>query len=541
MLAIPARIMAGLAGFKSGRPVNCLGDKLGFQYRILILMVSLLLAVLLMQGFSTYLVSKDLLQLYNDEMLINSAKNVAEKIDLYSSAVNSAEIMRKTNYLVKAELTAFASRGTPVQIFILDHYGKAVLATDKTNSLPEKTLKQILNARSGLAEMWGNGRKYRVAYQQIPGRNWVYVIKLAEADFLQPVIYLRNIILGLGVGALVAAFLICLRQARRFTGPLDDLCSVMAQASRGDLSVRAREKGVGLEFKVLGQSFNNMLGQLGGMINQFRDAELSLLGTSKKMRLVSQSQLEIAAATESRAVSINEVMVSVAGQVARAEKASGEMMSSAEQSVSALKTVFAKIGDNMETTSRGAITMQQLVDNIHKINEILTVIKDISQQTTLLSFNASIEAARAGEMGRGFAVVAGEVRRLADDTVAATEKVGRIVEDIREQGLKVQEHVNAAGKMVEEGSTATVKAQHALDGILDRVNITDGYIAEISHQTNEVAAGISQIAATIQQMAGVGSETGESEFSARQIADLARKLAELAEKINEHLSKFNSV
>lgn len=523
-----------------------LADRIGFQYRLAFVFGVLLVAVLFAQGTATYVASKNQLQYYIDEMLIGSAGNVAEKIDLYSSAVNSREIMRKTTYLVNTEQAAFTSRGTPVQIMILDHEGKAVYATEEnTTPLPDEMLSKVMTTRSGLNATRIGDENYRVAHQQIPGRNWVYVIRLAERDFLQPVLQLRNTVAALGAASLVGALIICILLSRRFTGPITDLCEVMGRASSGDLTVRATESGVGREFCLLGNSFNNMLGQLGEMLNQFRAAGTSLLETSLVMKQVSQNQLQQAAATEFRVNEINGAMESVSGRAVQAEGASHEMMAAAEQGVVALKTVVEKIEENLRLTARGAATMQQLNNNVRQINQILDMINDISEQTRLLSLNASIEAARAGELGRGFAVVADEVRRLADDTAEATRRVSSIATDIRSQSKKMHEQVQQAGEMVKKGSEATGEAMEALNKIFDRVTVTDKYIADISSQVGEVAAGISDVAGVIQQIAGDeqgygGAHNDLDSFSAREVARLSQMLSGMAEKIREHLNRFSA-
>ncbi len=103
----------------------------------------------------------------------------------------------------------------------------------------------------------------------------------------------------------------------------------------------------------------------------------------------------------------------------------------ANNSIEGLKKMsdfIKKIGFETNTNQR---RLEKLQNNSTEISSIISVIQGISEQTNLLALNASIEAARAGEAGKGFAVVAEEVKKLAEDSKAATEKIGEILHEIQ--------------------------------------------------------------------------------------------------------------
>lgn len=136
------------------------------------------------------------------------------------------------------------------------------------------------------------------------------------------------------------------------------------------------------------------------------------------------------------------------------------------------------------------------------VKEILGMIKDISEQITLLTLNASIEAARAGQSGRGFAVVAGQMRQLVEQTSEATGRT----EEILKEGRKVVQNGKVVASYVEDNFAHIKDISGQIENhanLLKEVSVEQHSAMEASKRQVEVIremmAGYQNMANSIQQ------------------------------------------
>lgn len=188
------------------------------------------------------------------------------------------------------------------------------------------------------------------------------------------------------------------------------------------------------------------------------------------------------------------------------------------------------------------------VNNLEKqsqeINQLVTVIREISDQTNLLALNAAIEAARAGDAGKGFAVVAEEVKKLATQVSYSVVEITGIVEKIQQETNTVTEFLQKGYVEVARGSEQMKMTGHTFENINEAVKMvtitiqdTSEIIEIVMRDSESVSKMIEEIAAVTEEAAASVEQTAasaeQSSSSLQVITSSADQLTRTADQLEE--------
>jgi methyl-accepting chemotaxis protein len=176
--------------------------------------------------------------------------------------------------------------------------------------------------------------------------------------------------------------------------------------------------------------------------------------------------------------------------------------------------------------SSGQIDALRVATN--EITAFIHTIRELAEQTNLLALNAAIEAARAGDQGRGFAVVAAEVRKLAEESRAASDDAGELLRGFGAQMRVVAAQMDAGQELVRDVETLSNSARGALDAIVQATATGADRAHRIARTSREQESEFRHLRERVARVQDISSRNRlGAEHVAASAADQAVALREL--------------
>lgn len=283
-----------------------------------------------------------------------------------------------------------------------------------------------------------------------------------------------------------------------FSNMINEISDVLGQMGNGKYTIQVTQEYVG-EFVKIKESLLKIAEDTRKTLLTIQQAAGEIDGGSNQL---SQAAVDLAEGCTIQAGQVSEV----ASLIDTMAKSMEEKASEAEKTVQISSEAGMLLNQGNSRMQELKIAMAEISNCSEEIRTIVSTIEDISNQTNLLSLNASIEAARAGEAGRGFAVVAEQVKNLAEESAKATGETTKLIE---KTVMAVERGIEIADATAENMSEVMVGAQASTEN-MSRMAVELREEANNMYRIDESVSKVSEIvdnnSAASQETAAVSEE-----------------------------------
>lgn len=355
------------------------------------------------------------------------------------------------------------------------------------------------------------------------------------------------------------------------TNPLDNMIELFGLLRKGDFRESTLiDPSRGDEFGNMAQAIRDMRQTVSKLLQQTNNSAEQLAASSQELTAsanqsaqaseqVAQSVTNSASAVVEQQQDVGDALDSIdaaMGSIDRLGKTADAVSdhatkanNQATEGGGAVETAVNQIISVEKIVNDSALTVDKLGKRSQEIGQIVEAISGIAEQTNLLALNAAIEAARAGEHGRGFAVVSEEVRKLAEESQEAAQKIATLIGDIQNDTTNAVDSMQKGTAAVRAGTQSVEKLRDTFDDIreatdnvanearnmvkeLDAVAKETQNIRNKSEKISEKSAGVSG------EMENVSAAAQQQSASAEEIASASDALSALAQGLQGSLQNF---
>jgi methyl-accepting chemotaxis protein len=297
------------------------------------------------------------------------------------------------------------------------------------------------------------------------------------------------------------------------------------------------------EFQDLSEAFNSMTDRMRAMARQLSDSSHKIAESSSIVLSISKEQ---AATSSQQSVSVTETtatmeeltstsryiaensesVVTIANQTHDISKTAADLS----------RTAREKMDEIRQKSDEDIAGISELNKKMQKINDVMGIINNITEQTKLISFNAALEATSAGEAGRRFAIVASEIRRLAETVAESTEEIKTTVSEVRSAMDNIVKNTKEGGQLIREGVDQVEKINDVLENILKAAQNTADSAKQISMSTQQQLTASEQVVTTLREISEGSKQLVKS---GNQASSLSADLTTLSEELKKSLEQFN--
>lgn len=449
-------------------------------------------------------------------------------------------------------------------VVLIDQNGE-VLVSDQEGRVTQESIQDTAiaefakgNGSDVHQELEIDGINYYVELTKDDIAGWTIVSFVSEKETIASVAMVRKTIIVMTLMGMIIAVIVAFFIVKDLLKEINKVKLATLKIAEGDFTEVLEVKGND-ELAVLEGAVNTMITDMSGLLRNIRSKADKMIEVSRKIDnetemtretvgQVSEAINGVAIGAGTQAESTQEAKMQVEQLSSSLEIVRNEVETISNLSRNATNlskegiesvTELLETAQKAQQTSKNTVsTVDEMLDSIGKISSISDIIAGITEQTNLLSLNASIEAARAGELGKGFAVVADEIRKLAEESRRSTDQIKSIVEEISSHSKEVKNAMNE-NQVLQEAQQEAVESTKEHFLLLEESirNLSSGM--EAIHKANDKMHDNKEV--VIEQMEEVASVSEESAASAEEVNASTEQVESNMVEILTHTKELNDI
>ena len=329
--------------------------------------------------------------------------------------------------------------------------------------------------------------------------------------------------------------------------------------SKGDLSVQVTNKSPVKEMSVLLSEAEVMQKNLSEIIGKVKDVSQTLVDNIAEVTKESESSFgranqittsmqELSASTmkmedyvqdiQTQMIEIGNCVNDISLSVDHLYNTSENIVKTNQEAQDNMDMIMTNSRQSVEAVRDIALQIKETNSSITEVDKAVELILSISQQTNLLSLNASIEAARAGEFGRGFAVVAEEIRHLSEQSAEGAEMIKNLAQTITQKSKKSVELADKVHSLIIHEQENVSKTQNKYEELSRDITVSVEEIKSIADKTDNLTDYKERVIDNVQNLSAISEEnTANNEEVNNNIDEITSEV----QIVNDNCEKMNDM
>ena len=347
--------------------------------------------------------------------------------------------------------------------------------------------------------------------------------------------------------------------SKGLTKSFDTIGKNVNALSRGQLNKQKESRSAIREMNNLLAETGAMQQNLSGTIGKVKGVSQNLANNVEDVTKLSESSAgrakqitsvmqELSQSTIGMAENVQDIdaqMMEIGSCIGEISENVEHLSESAENILRTNNEAKTNMNDIMENSRRSVSAVDNITSQIKQTNDAImeiggavNLILEISEQTNLLSLNASIEAARAGANGRGFAVVAEEIRRLSEQSAEGAEMIKNLAQEITEKSQKSVGLADQVNSLIRQEQESVAKTQLKYEELSRDIDESVVEIKSIAEKTDNLTSHKGRVINNVQTLSAISQKNAESsEEVSKNILEIITEVQE----VNENCEKINNM